>query len=347
MRLFLFTAKAGVDTQAALGGLAFVTLTAASPALAEPLVELARKGGSLRAAVSPEHGGELASLRVRHGGKWIELLYRGRNYEPTEDWSGRAPLLWPATGRSLQPALTGELMPTWSYAERRLEMPIHGFARDRRWSIGHRSGDKVSVSFADDPESRRIYPFGFRVSCDYRLSRNSIQLRYVVRAAATNRQPMPFSIGNHMTFAVPLVPGTPPGSMTVLSPAEFVLPLDQASRPTGAIVRNAQFRTPRPLASLASRRAIPLGGYKGEPWLRLSDPGGLNVTITHSPDRLAAGEPVMFNLWGDINTGFISPQPWYGRQNSLNTGDGLVRLAPGKVFRWTITIAVDDAIRVK
>lgn len=338
---------AGAAIWATFLALGFSTSSGVSAAPTEPLIELGRPGGSLRASVSPEHGGELASLRVRHRGEWIELLYRGGNYAPTQDWAGRAPLLWPATGRSLLPSHSGELVQTWNHGGRHLEMPIHGFARDRRWSVDSRSGDAGSVSFADDAASRQIYPFGFRVSCDYRLNRNSIQLRYVVRAAATNREPMPFSIGNHVTFVVPLVPGSRPEAVKVQSPASFMMPLDQAGRPTGSIVPDTRFRTPIPVTSLAARQAISLGGYKGEPWLRLSDSGGLSVTISHEPDRVASGVPVMFNLWGDPSAGFFSPEPWYGRQNSLNTGEGLVRLAPGKVFRWTITIAVEGVDRAR
>src|ERR1044071_4035618 len=61
-------------------------------------VVLRDQGGGLEAAVAPEHGGELSGLRVRRGDRWIELLYLARDYSPRDDWTGKAPTLWPATG---------------------------------------------------------------------------------------------------------------------------------------------------------------------------------------------------------------------------------------------------------
>jgi len=59
----------------------------------------------VEAAIAPTQGGELSSLRVRHGEEWLETLYLARDYTPREDWTGKAPLLWPATGRNFPPDL--------------------------------------------------------------------------------------------------------------------------------------------------------------------------------------------------------------------------------------------------
>src|SRR6266498_4070617 len=65
------------------------------------LVVLHDEKGGLEASICPSQGGELCSLRLRHKGAWTELLYRAADYSPAEGWRGKAPLLWPATGRSL------------------------------------------------------------------------------------------------------------------------------------------------------------------------------------------------------------------------------------------------------
>lgn len=307
------------------------------------LVELETRGGALRAAVAPQVGGELASLAYRYRGRWIELLYRGRDYSPTNDWTGRAPLLWPAAGRTIREVAEGPPTPGWETGGRIYEMPLHGFARDVPWSIEGRGPDRLVVALRDGSITRRYYPFGFRIACEYRLGFASIELRYSVTAASDNAGPMPFSIGNHMTFNVPLVPGGAAGAVKVLTPARILLPLDANGRPIGTGRPEYRFRDGVALSLLAPKEAIPLGGYRKTPRLRLVDPAGLSIAISHNAAPSPSGSPVAFNLWGDVPKGFFSPEPWAGRQNSLVTGDGLVRLAPGKQFRWTVKITVEAA----
>ncbi|MES2897246.1 MAG: hypothetical protein V4759_14540 [Pseudomonadota bacterium] len=292
--------------------------------------------------MSPANGGELTSLQVKRDGRWVELIYRARDYTPTQDWAGRAPVLWPATGRTLEPNAAGGFSSSWTFAGERREIPIHGFVRDRPWVVERRSSGEVVLSLADDSVSRRMYPFGFRIRCKYRVVPAGLEMNYEVRASAGNRAEMPFSIGNHITFRIPLVPGSPRGDLTVATPATMILSLDESGRPTGAAVPDNSFATGRPLSDLPKRKAISLSGYKGDPSLRIGDPSGLTVEIAHKASQAPSGTPVSFNLWGDMAEGFFSPQPWVGRQNSLVTGDGLIKLKPGKSFRWTVMISVSD-----
>lgn len=317
-------------------------LAAGTKAQGFSVVELHDSDGRLKAAVSPGNGGELTSLQVQRDGRWIELLYRARNYAPTNGWVGRAPLLWPATGRTLSRDPSGALGPFWTFAGSRYQMPLHGFARDRAWIVKHRARNQVAVALEDDPQSLRLYPFGFRIECRYRLLPAGLEMRYTVKASADNSEPMPFSIGNHITFVMPLVPGSSPDAVTVETPATINLPLDKGGLPTGASIPDGSFATGRRLSGLPARSAISLGGYATDPWLRLRDAGGLMVKISHRASTAPSGTPASFTLWGDAAAGFFSPEPWVGRQNSLVTGEGLVKLKPGKTFHWTVLISVSD-----
>ena len=58
--------------------------------------------------------------------------------------------------------------------------------------------------------------------------------------------------------------------------------------------------------------------------------------------RAASGDPVGFNMWGDIRKGFFSPEPWWGKQNALATGDGVVRLEPGARFEWAFKVSINN-----
>ena len=64
------------------------------------LIILRDTEAGVEAGIAPSRGGELSSLRVRYGQELLETLYLGRDYTPRDGWTGKAPLLWPATGRN-------------------------------------------------------------------------------------------------------------------------------------------------------------------------------------------------------------------------------------------------------
>jgi galactose mutarotase-like enzyme len=337
------TARRGIFPELACL-ISFLGWTASLPAAASdaaPALVRVSDGGGLEASVTPEKGGELSSLKVCLQGRWVELLYRGGDYSKTTGWEGRAPWLWPATGRTFLPqAPAGEL--GWHWKGQRYAMPPHGFARDRAWQAGPgRAGRKgVTLVLKDGPETRKLYPFGFDVTSGYEVRGRSLTISVRVRAARDNADPMPFSIGNHITFNVPVVPGGDPKRVYITTPATRQIVVGSNGRPTGEVI-SARYSDPVALASLPRRSAVSLGGYPhGQIRAELRDPSGLWVRISHRADSLPSGTPVLFNLWGDVGDGFFSPEPWMGKQNSLATGDGVIRLLPGKSYTWTVTITV-------
>ncbi|HEX5458604.1 MAG TPA: hypothetical protein VFX20_01400 [Steroidobacteraceae bacterium] len=304
-------------------------------------------GGQVRAYVAPAHGADLAGLEVRRGGGWVELLYRGMDYRPTGGWTGKAPILWPAVGRNFPYPVGSDRHGNglgWTLHGRVYPIPIHGFARDQPWRIVRRGVCEASayltLALRDDRQTRDMYPFGFTLTTEYRIWRDALYIRQAVRADRRNEEPMPFSIGNHITFRIPLLPGDDPRQTTVSTPATQQVITDESGRPTGQIVPVSD-AMPRPLSSLKPLTAVSLSGYPaGQEWVRLEDRAGFAITVAHSEDRRPAGTPVLFNLWGDAAHGYFAPEPWVGKQNSLATGDGVMTLAPGDAFRWTIAVRV-------
>ena len=310
---------------------------------AAPAPVLARFGSKrLRAAVAPDKGGELSSLQVLKDARWIELLYRGGDFSPTPDFEGRAPILWPATGRNFPSPATssGE----WVLEGATSPMPIHGFARRNAWRLLGSTPVSARLRLTDTSETRKLYPFGFSFTADYSISGASLTLSQRITAASGNAVAMPFSIGNHIAFNIPLVPGAPK-TVYYETPATRLVMTDAKGRPTGE-VQARDSSGPTPLTSLRARTAYSMAGYRpGDIWARLSDAQGFAVTLRHRPDYLPGGEPVLFNLWGDPEAGFFSPEPWVGKQNSLASGDGVIRLSAGSAYVWTISIEVAGSSR--
>lgn len=313
------------------------------PPAASELIELHPAGGALRATIAPSRGGELSSLRFHWRGRWVELLYRGGDFGRTADFEGRAPILWPATGRNLTTAGT----PGWTWRGTNYPLRIHGFARDSVWrTLGVRTRGRIAetrLELRDSAETRAVYPFGFRMRVTYRLSGSTLDIVHRVTASGRNGEAMPFSIGNHVTFKAGLTPEADGRATRLSTPARRILLLDKDNAPSGE-ARDIPGMTEVPLASFEKRTPVSLTAFPPRDIsVRLVNSSEVTLTISHRPDRLPAGSPVLFNLWGDMDKGFFSPEPWVGKQNSLERQDGVLLLAPGKSFNWTIRIRLSTS----
>ncbi len=308
------------------------------------LLIIADEESGIEAAVAPEKGGELSGLRVRVNGDWVETLYRARDYTPTEAWSGKAPLLFPATGRSVpNNDFTESVLKGFAYLHygRRYPMPIHGFVREMPWSIEEHGAApdfaRVRLSRNDTAATRRQYPYGFRLDVLYRLAAGVLEIVYTVTADNSNGSAMPFSIGNHITFRTPLLEGSDWRAMRFETPSSIEYQTDPPGLPNGKS-RPCSYADAVPLGEIDANTAISLGGYDGEPYMVLCDPAGLAIRMSHLADALPDKPVILFNVWGDPAAGYFSPEPWVGLQNSLNLKQGLVELEPGESWRWTIRI---------
>ncbi len=349
----LATAALALFSAACSQGPEFVVERAASvDASAVPLLVLRDERAGVEAAIAPSKGGELSGLAVRRNGEWNETLYRGRDYSPVEGFKGKGPFLWPATGRNFPPDLearrrAGETFNdgAWEYQGVRRPMPIHGFAQDAVWDVAagplaDRDGARVLLSFEDDERTLEWYPFGFRATVEYVLAGGKLELRYAIAADAANREPMFFSLGNHIAFKAPLIAGSDPAKVELTTPSSVELLKTDYGIPTGE-TQPRSYAGGIALGELPPLKPISLAGYPpGEdPWIEYRDPAGLTLRMTHRAARIPDDPVVLFNLWGDPRAGFYSPEPWVGLQNSLVSRQGLIYLDPGETFRWTIAIS--------
>lgn len=271
----------------------------------------------VKAAVNPEKGGELASLQFRHSGAWLETLYRALDYSPTDGWTGRGPWLWPATGK-------GD------------PLPFHGFARDMKWRVEKKARNGVTLSLTDSEATRKTYPYGFKVIASYLATGKQLKIRFIVSAAAANREPMPFTAGNHITFRAPLVKGSDAAKMTLETPSRVEY-LKKDGAPTGES-RPRSHTKPVPLGEFEEKSAVSLSGYSGDPYMVLRDPAGFGIRISHHASTVPAEPVVRFNMWGSAREGYFSPEPWVGLQDSPRLDKGRVKLAPAKSWTWDIVI---------
>lgn len=135
-------------------------------------------------------GAELQSIRSAEG---IDYLWNG---DPS-GWSGRASILFPFVG-SLRNKRA-------SCSAGEVSLPQHGFARRKEWTRVEAEKDAMAFCLTADEETRKGYPYDFAITVRYSLGDRSVTSAFTVEN--TGDKPMPYTIGGHPGFHVPLVKG--------------------------------------------------------------------------------------------------------------------------------------------
>ncbi|MBC7630099.1 MAG: aldose 1-epimerase family protein [Flavobacterium sp.] len=141
-------------------------------------------------AISP-HGAEPHSLRGADGHEYL--------WQAGEAWRRHAPILFPIVGRVPDDHITVDA--------RTYPLTQHGFARDLEWTVVEESDQRATFELVDGPETRKRYPFDFRLRATYEMDGLGLSTTYSV--ANVGDVVLPYSIGSHPAFVWPLEPGTP------------------------------------------------------------------------------------------------------------------------------------------
>ena len=112
-------------------------------------------------------------------------------------WSDRAPTLFPSIGR-----LTRD---SYQYQGTVYTMGIHGFAAGQDFACRVQEKDRLVLELVDNEQTRKQYPFAFSLEIGFQLVGSQVQISYGVKNRS--RQVMPFGIGGHPGFRVPLDDG--------------------------------------------------------------------------------------------------------------------------------------------
>ena len=299
-------------------------------------------------AVAPSQGGELSSFKARWNGQLIELLYNARNYaSPPGSFNGRGPLLWPAVGAQFPMGTIPKQscgMGSYTVMGKIFPMPCHGFAKDMPWKETERSADthgaRITVELQNSESTQKSYPFAFHLDATYEVADGHLTVDYVVKSDEGNTQPMPFSIGNHLAFNVPLVK-TSDGTEVTFETQNTVQMLRNTAGVLSGESKPRSFDTPETLGSFDAHVALPLAGYRSQAFARLIDPSGMVVRVTQTASTTLPEPLIRFNIYGGPKQGYFCPEPWFGVQNSLNTGIGVVKLQPGEIWKWRLQIEVE------
>jgi aldose 1-epimerase len=279
-------------------------------------------------AVVVEVGGGLRSYSA--GGR--ELLDGYRADEISSSGRGQVLIPWP---NRLQDG-------SFEFGGRRYQLPlneperrnaIHGLVRWANWTAIEQEPHRVIMQHILHPQPG--YPFSLRISIEYALSHNGLQ----VHTKATNLgiDQCPFGSGAHpyLTLGTARIDG-----LILRVPARTVLRSDERGLPIYAeSVKDTEydFRQPRQIGSIALDHAFTDLDWDADGCARvnLRDPNHKNevslwVDQSYPYLMLFSGDPLP-----DVRRRSLAVEPMTCPPNAFRTGDALIRLEPGASFTGT------------
>ncbi len=275
------------------------------------------------------------------GAELTSLALDGREYLWQADprwWGRRAPVLFPIVGSLRDDRATSAQGP--------VALGRHGLARSCEHAVAERSDDAVTFELTDTPETRAIYPYAFRLMMTYALTGPS-SLTQTFRVENTGDVDLPFSVGGHPAFNVP-VPGASDERFE-----DYALEFAEAwTYASPAITDGGLFTYDTMKPVLDNERTLSLSRDLFEyDTLMFEDVPGSTVTLRGAAS--GAGVRVDFEgfpylgIWSAAGDApFLAIEPWTGHATMTSEDDafehkrGITVLAPGGVDERSFTITL-------
>lgn len=274
------------------------------------------ENGPLKISVKP-HGAELCSLQL----EGHEYLWQANPIF----WPRHAPLLFPIVGKLKDDQ--------YRWNDQTFRMKQHGFARDRAFKLIQSLQDRLVFLLKYDELTLQQYPFQFELEVEFRLKGK--QLWQLFRVKNTGDTLMPFSIGAHPAFALPLEEG--------LSPWDYSIRFEQAEDCSAYKIKEGllsedvvfQFQQDSEL-HLSPHRfdhdALVFRQLRSRVVSLASDRGKRAVILDYNGFSSLA-------VWSKPQAPFVCLEPWNGfhdpvnHQHDFKTKPGLIGLPAGEQWK--------------
>ena len=222
-------------------------------------------------------------------------------------------------------------------------MGIHGFAAHSEFSVVEQGEHHVILSLSANNETRGCYPFDFTLDITYRLVQRTLEITYHVRNHSGDT--MPFGIGGHPGFRVPLEDGE--------HFEDYYLEFSTACRPDRVGFTPAVFLSGQdePYA-LQDGKYLPLSHdlFNEDAVILKNMCREVSLRSKRSRKHITVSYPQMPYLgiwhWPHTDAPYVCIEPWSSlpaRQDvveEFSCKSDLVHLLPGCTYKntWTITI---------
>ena len=252
-------------------------------------------------------------------------------------WAQTAPILFPVCGwtRGGKVRVGGRSYP----------LGLHGFASKMQFSVHAVGPDFVRLRLRDDETTRALYPFGFELDVEYRLSEFALSVRGEIRNCGGD--PMPYAFGLHPGLRWPFAGG---------AAEDYSIGFDAAERPEVPVISAGGLFS-------AKTRSVPMQGTRlalsphlferealcfldaRSQGLRFSGPGGRSIRVqTGGFDHIVLwSRPGAPFLCVESCTGYGDPEDFDGE---LADKPSMILLAPGEARAHVATYSLEGGAAV-
>lgn len=265
--------------------------------------------GTTRATLVPGRGGILTSLVV--DGREVLYLDEATLRDETKNVRGGNPVLFPSPG-----PLPGD---RFTRAGRTGTMKQHGLARQRPWSLEAGDASAVTLRLASDASTVAEFPWSFALVLRYQVSDGRV--RITQRVENHDATPMPYALGFHPYFAVPLAK-----KGAVFVPTRATRGWDNVTKREVAVSGPVRFGSEEIDLHLVDHG-------EGRAELVVGNDAGVVVTASPAFTRWV--------IWSLPGKDFVCVEPWTAPAGALATGEGLREVPPGGADELWVEIALE------
>lgn len=275
--------------------------------------------------------GNLCAVITSNGAELISLkLCDGKEYIDNGSWSNSTPILFPICG--------GLRDGKYIYGGKQYECPKHGFCRNVEFEVEDVNDTSATLSYSDNEDTRKMYPFLFKLSVIFTLTDDGISVVYKIDNRTDGE--MYFSIGAHESYSCP--GGVEGYTLTFDKSEDF-----DSHKVEGVLLSYEKDKVADSGKSLTLKKS-----FFDIDALCFSKINSDSV-ILESPDKsrsvkLTFGGASHFLIWTDAdeNLPFVCLEPWCGFPDMTDSDydftkkQGIKRLGKGESFEYSHTISI-------
>jgi galactose mutarotase-like enzyme len=270
------------------------------------------------------------------GSEWTSLINKktGLDYAWRGDeryWAGRNPTLFPIVGKVKND--------TYRWKGQEYHLGNHGFARTAQFALKSKTATSLQLELMANEETKRLYPFDFRLINTYTLS--EWKIRVVSSVRNLDKIDLPFSIGAHPAFNCPLLPQESLTDYQIVWEKEEQL-VRLRMNPDGTFKREREEwgrRQSMPLSEELFADDVVAFEHLTSGWVKLQGPKA-GVTVS-------TGQAPWFGIWKKPGAGFVCLEPWQGHGDfadftgELDEREGMIKLPSGVDFDFEYEIGIE------
>lgn len=285
--------------------------------------------GKLSAAIDPL-GAQLSSLQF----EGCEYLWQG----DAAYWGRRAPILFPIVG-SLRNGRAES-------AQGPCVMGRHGIARNYEHAVVDQSSTSVTFELCENEETLKAYPYRFKLNMTYAIT-GEATLSQTFKVTNAGDVPLPFCVGGHPAFNVPL-PGAEGETFE-----DYVLKFEKPWTCTLPVIGEyglMSWDNAYDCPVNADTVALTHRSFDHDALMFTDVPEStLTLLGTKSGHGVSIGFPDFkyVGVWSAVGDApFIALEPWSGHTTAHNESDvfeekaGTTILQPGEAKSFTFTITL-------